>query len=378
MDFEFDDDQLELRDNARSVLSATCPPSLVRAVYESRDTADALWEQLVGLGWPALTVAETHGGLGLSFIDLAVVVEELGRVVDPTPFLATTTQFLPLVRDAGSAAVAERVLPGVADGSITGTLALAEDGVWSPERITTTARPDGDGWAIGGTKFPVLHAATVQQLAVVVRLERTQGEDGLGVLLVDVGSAEVHQRTGYDPTTPLAEVRFDSVAVGPDAVLVEPGDPSAAELIRRAVEEATVAMALSMTATCRAMFERTLQYAKERQQFGAPIGSFQALKHRFVELYLSVERATSVAYFAAAAIAEDDDRRRVATHMAKAAAGDCQRLLVKDCLQLHGGIGFTWEYDLHFWLKRAKACDPLFGSGVHHRSAVAPLIGLRP
>jgi len=377
MDFEFDDDQLELRDAARSVLSSTCPPSLVRAVFEGRDTADALWTQLVELGWPALVVDEAHGGLGRSFIDLAVVIEELGRAVDPTPFLVTTTQFLPLVRDAVATGAAERLLPAVAEGSITGALALAEDGMWSPEGVTTTARAHGGGWVIDGTKFPVQNGATVDRLAVVVRLEGTEGDEGLGVLVVDPASADVRPCTNYDPTTPLAEVRFDHVVVGSDAVLVEPGAPSAAEMIRRALEEATVAIALSMTATCRAMFERTLQYAKEREQFGRPIGSFQALQHRFVELYLSVERATSVAYFAAAAIAEDDERRRVATHMAKAAAGDCQRLLVKDCLQLHGGIGFTWEYDLHFWLKRAKACDPLFGSGLHHRAAIAPLIGLR-
>jgi alkylation response protein AidB-like acyl-CoA dehydrogenase len=135
-------------------------------------------------------------------------------------------------------------------------------------------------------------------------------------------------------------------------------------------------MALSTTATCRAIFEMTLQYAKDREQFGRPIGSFQALKHRLADLFLAVERAVSLAYFAALTIAEDDDRRAMATAMAKAAAGECQRLVVRDGLQLHGGVGFTWEHDLHLLLKRAKSGDLLFGSAASHRAHLAQLLGL--
>jgi alkylation response protein AidB-like acyl-CoA dehydrogenase len=135
-------------------------------------------------------------------------------------------------------------------------------------------------------------------------------------------------------------------------------------------------MALSTVAACRAIFEMTLQYAKDREQFGRPIGSFQALKHRLADMYLAVERASSLAYFAVLTIAEDDDRRAVATAMAKAAAGDCQRLLARDGLQLHGGVGFTWEHDLHFLLKRAKAGDLLFGTAAVHRAHLARLLGL--
>src|SRR3712207_6733984 len=136
-------------------------------------------------------------------------------------------------------------------------------------------------------------------------------------------------------------------------------------------------MALSTVATCRAIFETTVQYAKDREQFGRPIGSFQALKHRLADMYIALERASALAWFAALTIAEDDDRRRLAVSMAKAAAGDCQRLLVQDGLQLHGGIGFTWEHDLHFLLKRAKAASVLFGTDAHHRARAASLLGLR-
>jgi alkylation response protein AidB-like acyl-CoA dehydrogenase len=179
-----------------------------------------------------------------------------------------------------------------------------------------------------------------------------------------------------DPTLPLATVTFDAVQVAGERVLVAPGDPSAALVVERALQEATTAMALATVASCRAIFETTLQYAKDRKQFGRPIGSFQALKHRLADCFLAVERATALAYFAALTIAEDDDRRAVATAMAKAAAGDCQRLLTRDGLQLHGGIGFTWEHDIHFLLKRAKTGDLLFGTAAAQRAHLASLLGL--
>ncbi len=161
-------------------------------------------------------------------------------------------------------------------------------------------------------------------------------------------------------------------------MLVEPGDPRADAVIERVTQEATTALALSTVATSRAIFEVTLQYAKDREQFGRPIGSFQALKHRLAECYLAVERAAALAYFAALTIAEDDDRRAVATAMAKVAAGDCPRLLVRDGLQLHGGVGFTWEHDLHLLLKRAATGDLLFGRAATHRAHLARLLGLEP
>ena len=147
-------------------------------------------------------------------------------------------------------------------------------------------------------------------------------------------------------------------------------------MIERAVQQATVAVAASTIGACRCIFEATLQYAKDRVQYDRPIGSFQALKHRIVDMFLQVERATALVYFAALTIAEDDPRRAEATALAKIAAGDCQRLLTLDGLQLHGGIGFTWEHDLHFWLKRARTGEALFGSSIAHRAALAQLVGL--
>ena len=369
MDFEFTDDQLELRDAARSVLDSACPPALVRAVYEDKDDGgrDELWSTLVGLDWQALGVAESDGGLGLGFLEVGILAEEMGRVVAPTPYLATATQLTPMLREAG----ASGFLAEVAAGRITGTLALAEGGRWTTDAVRCTAERSGDGWRLDGRKSHVLDGATADELAVVAR-----GEDGLGVFLVPGSKAAALALDVIDPTMPLATITLDGVEVDGDRVLLEPGDARAEVAITRVLEEATTALSLSTVATCRSIFETTLQYAKDRHQFGRPIGSFQALKHRLADCYLAVERAASLAYFAALTIAEDDDRRAIATSMAKAAAGDCQELLTNDGLQLHGGVGFTWEHDLHFGLKRAASGELLFGTSIFHRARLARLLGL--
>jgi alkylation response protein AidB-like acyl-CoA dehydrogenase len=372
VDFEFTDEQLALRENARSVLEARCPPSVVRAVYEGHGDGGALWAELVELDWPSIGISEQHGGMGLGFLEVGIVVEELGRVVAPSPFLATLTQLAPLLQESGATAL----LPRLADGSCTGTLALAEDGIWGTAAVRATARRAGSGWVLDGVKSHVVDGATAAEVAVVARLAGSVGDDGLGAFLVPGPAVTARPRPVIDPTLPIATVELAGVEVDADRVLLEPGDPGAQRAVERAVEQATTAMALSTVATCRAIFETTLQYAKDREQFGRPIGSFQALKHRLADLYLAVERASSLAYFAALTIAEDDDRRAVATSMAKAAAGDCQRLVVGDGLQLHGGIGYTWEHDLHFGLKRAKSGDFLFGTAAHHRARLARLLGL--
>jgi len=171
-------------------------------------------------------------------------------------------------------------------------------------------------------------------------------------------------------------VTFTGVSVDGDRVIAAPGTAGVVDALDRALQEATVAMACAGVGACRRIFELTLEYAKVREQYDQVIGSFQALKHRLADMYLAVERANSVAYYAALTIAEDDPRRAEAAHLAKAAAGDCQRLLAQDGLQLHGGIGYTWEQDLHFWLKRAKSCELLCGTSAWHRSRLAASLGL--
>lgn len=376
MDFEFTDEQLGLRDNIRSVLTGACPTSLVRAIYDEGATGEGLWKQMVDLYWPALGIAEEHGGLGLGYIETGILAEELGRAVAPGPLLATVTQFVPLVREAGSDAQRARFLGPVADGSSVGTVAWAETGDWDPASVRAAARRDGDSWVLSGTKRFVFDAGSADEIAVVARAEGTTGTDGLGVFVVPAADATIAATPLIDRTLQVYDVTFAESRIPEDRVLVAPGDGRAARAIERAGHEATVAMALSTVGTCRAIFEMTLQYAKDRVQYDRPIGSFQALKHRLADVFLEVERATSLAYYAAMTIAEDDERRSVAVAMAKAAAGDCERLTAQEGLQLHGGIGFTWEHDLHFFLKRAKAGGALWGTAAHHRAQVARQLGL--
>ncbi len=367
MDLEFTADQIELRDAARSVLADACPPSLVRSVYEGTGDGAALWATLCELDWPALGLAEGHGGLGLGFVEVGVVVEELGRVVAPGPYLATVTQFAAAVVAAGSSFG----LADVVAGTCTGTLAVAEGGRWDLGAVATEAVAAGGGWRLTGTKTHVLDGASAHELVVVAR-----GDAGLGLFAVPGSAVAASSSAVMDPTMALATVVLDGVEVTGERVLLAPGDPSADDVVRRVLDEATAALALSTVATCRAIFEATVAYTKDRHQFGRPIGSFQALKHRLADCYLAVERASALAYFAALAVAEGDPRRPLAVAMAAAAAGDCARLVGRDGLQLHGGIGFTWEHDLHFHLKRAVTGELLFGTAAFHRTRAAELLGL--
>ncbi len=364
MDLELSDDQFELRDNIRTVLEGACPPAVVRAVYEETGTADDLWAQMVELYWPALGIPEAAGGLGFGFVEVALLAEELGRAAAPGPLLALTTQFIPLLVEVG----ADELLAEVATGARVGALALGEAGRWSLDGLTTTATRDGERWTVTGTKSAVLGGAGADSFAVVAVDER----GAPGVFLVAAVDAGVAAPGMLDPGLGLADLTLD----GAPAIVLAPPGADVSTAVARASEQAVVGMALHGVGACRRIFEVTLEYAKVREQYDRVIGSFQALKHRFADLYLAVERANAVGYYAALAIAEDDDRRSEATHIAKATAGQCQNLVAEDGLQLHGGIGYTWENDLHFLLKRAKATEVLCGSGAYHRARLAALLGL--
>jgi len=370
MDLELSDEQRELRDGVRRVLEQQCPPALVRAVHERGETGAALWQQLVALAWPGVAIAEEQGGLGLGAVELCLIAEELGRAVAPGPFLATATQLAPLLQEAGASPLAERLLRRIAAGQLTGTVAVAEHDRWDLAAIACHVRPVSGGYRLEGRKSAVFDGASAEEIAVIARTDA-----GLGVFLVPGAAVKAQPRTTVDPTLALSDLVLDGVAVQADRMLVPPG-PAVEGKVTRALEVATVALALATVGCCRRIFELTLEYAKVRRQYERPIGSFQALKHRLADMYLAVERATALCYFAALTLAEDDPRRAEATALAKAEAGECQRLVVEEGLQLHGGIGFTWEHDLHLWLKRAKAGDPLLGSAAEQRAKLARRLGL--
>ncbi len=376
MHLEFTAEQDELRDGVRAVLARECPISLVREIVEKGTTPDALWSQMVELGWPALTVPDRVGGLGMGTVELAVVVEELGRVLAPGPFMPTVTQFAPVVAEAGSPEQQQRFLRPVAAGELTGTLALVEEGgSIDVGRVAATATPDGNGFVLHGVKETVVEAAAADEIAVIARTPDTRGDDGVAAFVVARGDVRVDPVDALDASRPLARVALDGVRVEGDRALGEPG-LATARAVRRAVEVATTALAVETVGAAQAIFDITLAYAKQREQFGSPIGSFQAIKHKFADMLVGLERARATSYFAALTIAENDDRRALATSTAKAAAGDCAALLAKEGIQIHGGIGFTWEHDIHLYVRRVKSSSMLFGNAAQHRARVADLIGL--
>ncbi|MFO7590364.1 MAG: acyl-CoA dehydrogenase family protein [Acidimicrobiia bacterium] len=385
MELEFTADQDDLRDGVRAMLSRECPPELVRTVVEDafRDGAEGraatagLWRQMVDLGWPALTVPEAHGGLGLGTVELSVVLEEMGRVVAPGPFVPTTTQLVPAIAEAGDDTQRERFLGAVAAGSCTGALAVAEPETGlDPASVRTTASQGGDGaWVLSGEKSAVLGAPEVEEIVVVARTPGSVGDDGVGAFVVPSSDLMIEPMAALDPTRGLGTLRLDGVTVAADRCLGVPG-PETAAALRRAIDVAVMGLALEALGTCQTIFDVTLEYAKQREQFGVPIGSFQAIKHKLANMLVALERARSTGYFAALTIAEDDPERWLATSTAKAAANDCQRLLASEGIQIHGGIGYTWEHDMHMYVRRVKTNAALFGTTAEHHARIADLLGV--
>jgi alkylation response protein AidB-like acyl-CoA dehydrogenase len=376
MELEFTTDQEELQDGVRAMLARECPISVVRALVEDRTPVDGLWSMMVELGWPALTIPEEHGGLGLGPIELAVVVEELGRVLAPGPFLPTVTQFAPAIRELGSADQQAQYLPGVAEGTRTGSLAVTEPGAGiDPATVRATATADGDDWVLHGVKDGVLGAPAVDDIVVAARVAGTEGDHGVVAMIVPTADLDVRAVAGLDASRPLATVTLDGTRVTADRVLGTPG-PETAEGLRRATQHGVMALALEIVGTCQTIFDVTLEYAKQREQFGVPIGSFQAIKHKLANMLVALERARATGYFAALTLAEDDARRAIAVSTAKVAAGECQRLLAQDGIQILGGIGYTWEHDMHLYARRVKTDAQLLGTTAEHRARIGDLLGV--
>jgi alkylation response protein AidB-like acyl-CoA dehydrogenase len=325
---ELDADQRLWQETVRDAVGKQCPPSLVRSVAEDGADPTPLWKVYVDAGWTELTDPENA-------VELAIVLEELGRATDPTPFLATLTQFAPLVGDRF-------------DPLRTGTAVYT--GV--------TAHRDGSGWILDGTAHHVLDGDRAERLAVVT---------AAGVFLIDSDAVQTRRSSVFDPVLHVAEVGFAGVRVADDARMAV--DPE------RARHLALTGMAITMVGACQRILDLALEHVKSRYQFGVPIGSFQAVQHKAADMHVAVERARALAYFAALTISADDPRRRLAAAMAKASAGECQSLVFRHGLQLFGAMGFTWENDLQFALKRAKAGELMLGGAAEHRATIAEEYG---
>jgi alkylation response protein AidB-like acyl-CoA dehydrogenase len=323
MRFELSDDQREIQRTARELLAERSSWERVRAAAEAAEYDDALWRELCELGWAGIAVGEEHGGQGLGVVDLCVLLEELGAVCAPVPLLGSALAGL-AIEAAGSDEQRERWLPGLASGEARG--ALGGDALI----------PDADG-------ADVVVAVPADAYARLV--------PGDGVTAV----------TGIDPTRRHGRVP-------PNVGDPLPGDAGAVR------DRALVAISAELTGVCRRALEMTVAYVKERKQFGVPVGSFQAVQHRAAQMLLDTEGARAATLFAAWTADAEPERLPMAAAMAKAWASDAARSVTAGAIQLHGGIGFTWEADVHWLFKRAQVTSRLLGGGAEHRAKVAALL----
>ena len=321
---ELDEDQRFWRQTVEEALAKQCAPAFVRAIAQGEESADALWQWYCDQAWTELAAAE-------SFVELALAVEELGRATDPTPFLATTTQFAPL---------AGRHFDPKKSG------AAVYDGV--------AVRRSGVSWVLDGVGRFVLDADRAQHLAVVT---------DAGVFVVAREQVAVRRAAVFDPVLHVADVIFDGVEVADQYRHFSDTE--------RARHMALTGMAIHTVGACQRILDMVLQHVKERRQFGVAIGSFQAIQHKAADMHVAVERARALAYFAALTVAVDDPRRHLTSRMAKAAAGEAQSHVVKNGMQCFGAMGLTWENDLQFAVKRARAGEMMLGRAAEHRAVIA-------
>ncbi len=372
MDFGFTEEQELLRAEVRKFLDASCPLSEVRRIAEAGDGLPAeLWKQVAELGWLGLTLPEAHGGAGLGWVDLVVLLEEIGRSLFPAPLLSTTLAGAAIAA-AGSPAQQAALLPRLADGSATGTLALLEgDDRLGPEGVALAGRAEDEAVVLDGEKLFV-HDAGAATLFVVPF--RSAGELALAVVERDADGVVAEDVPGIDLTRPTGRLRLDGVRVASDAVLAAPEGAEAA--LERILDLAACGVAAEMVGAAEAALQLTVGYAKDRVQFGEPIGRFQGVKHPLAEMYVDVESVKSLVYYAAWALDERQPDASLAASRAKAYATEAFARIGLDVVQLHGGIGYTWEYDAQLFLKRAKWARPAYGDAPFHYERVAAHGGL--
>lgn len=374
MDFRFSEEQEELAAIARNFLEEASGSEPVRAAMESPLGYDpAVWTQIATeLGWCCVHIPEEYGGLGLGFVDLVVLLEASGEAILCSPFFSTVALGANTILECATDAQKAERLPVIAEGGQTATLAFAEAaGRWDAEGIEATATRDGDAFVLNGRKAWVVDGHSADLLLVVARAPGSSGEEGLSVFAVP-GDAEGVTRKALptmDQTRRLAEIELSNVRVPATDCLGEPGHAWAG--LRRTLDLAAIALAAEQVGGAQKCLDMSVAYAKEREQFGRPIGSFQALKHKCADMMVAVESARSALYYAACIADDGSDDLSSNASLAKAWCSEAYFKCAGDSIQIHGGVGFTWEYDPHLHFKRARASESWLGDPAYHRERIA-------
>jgi alkylation response protein AidB-like acyl-CoA dehydrogenase len=373
MNFAFSEEQEELRKQTRRWIEQRSPSSVVRKVMETEEGFDpAQWQEMASMGWQAMAIPEEFGGAGFGFLELAVLLEEMGTALLPAPFLSSVILSGTAVLEAGSDDQKQKFLGGIAAGETRAALAFTEpNGRWDETGVEATAEPTGSGFRLHGIKSFVIDGHTATDLIVAAR-----APEGVGLFRLPGEAPGISRRRleTLDMTRKQAEVRLEGAEVGPDDVIGPIG--SGWQTIERVLEKAIVALAAEQVGGAQMCLEMAVDYAKTRHQFGRPIGSFQAIKHKCADMLVQVESAKSAAYYAAWAASEDNEELALVAPLAKSYCSEAYYFCASENIQIHGGIGFTWEHDAHLYFKRAKSSQLLFGDPAYHRARLADALGL--
>jgi len=379
MDFAFTEEQEALRRTLRHFLAGCASPERVRAVMTTEAGYDPeVWQRLAGeLGLAALLVPEAYGGAGLGLVELVAVMEEMGRALFCAPFLSTVGLAVNAILLAGSAEQQRELLPSIAEGTRTATLALTEaNGRWDARAIEARAIRDGGDYLLSGTKTYVLDGHTADLILIAARAPETAEAEGVSLFAVPARTAGVERRAlaTMDMTRKQAEVRLDRVRVPASSLLG--GEGLGWGALQATLDRAAVALSAEQVGGAERCLEMAVDYAKVRVQFGRPIGSFQAIKHTCADMLVRVESARSASYYAGWTAATEATDQAVAAAQAKAYCSDAYFFCAAENIQIHGGIGFTWEHEAHLYFKRARASQAMFGDPAYHRERVAREMGL--
>lgn len=371
MDFSLSDEQRQMKETVREFLENEGGVELARRqMEEDDDVVDELWDELAEMDYTALTVPVEHGGLGDGMVYLALFLEEAGRFAAPGPVPETLGFAVPLIDEIGTDEQKDAYLPAIADGDLRAGIALHDETKETPpETVTMEAEVGDDGYVLNGEKTLVPYAEDVDSLIVATKTRDEGGYGGVSLFLVDTADVETTPLETLDQTRPLYSVEFDGVEVGDEALLGSLH--GGGDALRRGVDRLNVCASAALVGGADEAVERSTQHGKEREQYGHPVGRFQAVKHRITDMWMNTQGARSLVYYAAWAVENDAaDAPRAVASAASFATEECTKIFGDDIFN-HGGMGFTWDHDAHIFLKQARTWETFLGSPEKHRERIA-------
>lgn len=374
MDLGLSEQQELLKNAARDFLEKECPESLVREMEEDeKGYSPDLWKKMAEQGWQGLLVPEEHGGAGFSYLDLIVLIEEFGRALVPGPFISTQVGGVIPLLEGGTADQQKQYLPNIASGNAIWSLAYTEPSArFDTEGVALEVKEEGGDVVLNGTKLFVRDANVADFFTVVGRKPGTKGDDGIVLVIVDAKTSGISQtQLKTIAADKQAEVKFENVKV--PAANVIPGGAATLKKIQR---KATVLECAYLVGLAQMDFDISVQYAKDRIQFGRPIGSFQAIQHKAADMVTDVDGSRFITYRAAWSVDQDEDDADMNVNMAKAWVSEATRRVVAHGQQIHGGIGFTKDYKIQLYFRRQKAAELAWGDSDYHREAVAEALAI--